>query len=138
MPTQQHYAHETSQEMKQRAGLFGRFFRRKKKTILTAANRRHARYPCSCIGKVSIGNRALTLDGLVTEVALGGIKFRPAKVYLLDMRGVQVSIEFGGMKVVGKIVATRPDGYGIAFFDQLEENTLDELVSEFGIENDED
>lgn len=130
MPNQT--AHEPNQDVKKRAGFFGRIFRRNKAPILTAANRRHARYPCSAIGKVSVANRALALEGLVTEIALGGIKFRPAKVYLLDMRGVQVSIEFGGLKVVGKIVATRTDGYGIAFFDQLEEATLDDLVSQFG------
>lgn len=136
MPNRNDDAQGPTQDMKQRAGFFGRIFQRNKKPVLTAAHRRHARHPCSCIGKVSVANRALALEGLVTEVALGGIKFRPAKVYLLDMRGVQVSIEFGGLKVVGKIVATRPDGYGIALFDQLDEDTVDELVAQFGTESD--
>lgn len=115
-----------------RAGFLGRLFGRKKKQELTAANRRHIRHSCWSVGTVSIINRSMALEGVVTEIAKGGVKFRPAKVYLLERNGVQISAEFGGLKVVGKIVATRADGYGIAFFEELDDDKIQAFLAEFG------
>lgn len=95
---------------------------RKKKN--SAADRRHKRHACSCLGKMSILNRSLSLEGIITEVAKGGVKFRPAKTYLLDRTGVEVSIEIAGHKFTGKIAASRADGYGIAFFDELSDDDI--------------
>lgn len=95
---------------------------RKKKN--SVADRRHERHACLCIGKMAIFNRSLSLDGIITEVAKGGVKFRPAKTYLLDRNGVEVTIEIADHKFTGKIAASRADGYGIAFFDELTDDQI--------------
>lgn len=123
---------EKVEAKQKRVGFIGRLLGRNKKNELTAAHRRHIRHACSCIGTMSIVNRSLAFEGIVSEIAQGGIKFRPAKTYLQDRKGVQISIEFGGMRLTGKIVATRADGYGIALFEQVGDERIDAFLSEYG------
>ena len=94
----------------------------------SAAQRRHTRHGCSTLGVLSIINRSITLEGIVTEISKGGIKFRPATTHLLNRNGTQVSINFSTIRATGRIVATRSDGYGIALFDELEDDILDEFL----------
>ncbi|MFK7901887.1 MAG: hypothetical protein AB8B49_03495 [Nitratireductor sp.] len=107
--------------------------KRNKKTDGTAAARRHIRHECKAIGVLSIINRSISLEGIVLEIARGGIKFRPAKVHLLDRKGDQVSVSIGGLQLTGKIVAVRNDGYGIALFDELEDDVLDPFLEEYAV-----
>lgn len=100
----------------------------KRKEKPSAANRRHVRYDCSCVGTLSIANRSIAMEGIVSEISQSGIKFRPAKAYLLERKGVQVSIDFAGIRVIGKIAATRPDGYGIALFEEMDSDQIDIIV----------
>jgi hypothetical protein len=109
----------------------GRFLTRglKNKNKDGAANRRHERYECTCAGKVSIINSSLSLDGIITEIAKGGVKFRPFQNYLLERNGKEVTIEILGQVFTGKIAATRVDGYGIALFEQLSDEEINMLIN---------
>lgn len=100
-----------------------------KKKQPTAADRRHTRHECLCAGVVTIANSSIAIEGVVIEVSKGGVKFRPAKTYLLERKNVQIFVEFEGIHRVGKIVATRPDGYGIALFEELEDDQITSLIS---------
>lgn len=104
------------------------------KTVQGAVNRRHKRHGCSCLGSMSIINRSYMMEGIITEISKGGLKFRPAKMYLLERKETQVLFEFSNFRASGKIVATRSDGYGIALFDELEDDVLDTFLAEFGHE----
>ena len=106
--------------------LWGKIFGREQKP--SAADRRHVRYDCASVGTLSIANRSIILEGIVTEISKSGIKFRPTKTYLLERTGVQVSIEFAGIRTVGKIAASRPDGYGVALFEEIANETIEEIV----------
>lgn len=109
----------------------GRFFtgRLLKKNKDGAANRRHERYECACAGRVSIVNSSLSLDGIITEISKGGVKFKPFQCYLLERNGKEVRVEILGQLLTGKIVATRVDGYGIALFEQLSDEKIDMLIN---------
>lgn len=106
--------------------------KRNNKSQGTVAQRRHERHDCSAISVLSILNRSISLEGIVQEISRSGIKFRPAKVHLLDRKGEQVSISIGGLQLSGKIVAVRKDGYGIALFDELEDEVLEPFLKAYG------
>lgn len=109
----------------------GRFLtsRLLKKNKDGAANRRFERYECACAGRVSIVNSSLSLDGIITEISKGGVKFRPFQSYLLERNGKEVRVEILGQVFTGKIAATRVDGYGIALFEQLSDEEIDLLIN---------
>lgn len=96
----------------------------------SAAQRRHTRHECSSIGVLAIVNRSTSLEGIVTEISKGGIKFRPASTHLLNRNGTQISVSFASIRVTGKIVATRVDGYGIALFEELDDTVMQEFLRE--------
>lgn len=107
--------------------LFTRGLMKKKKD--GASNRRHERYECANAGRVSIVNSSLSLDGIITEIAKGGVKFRPFQSYLLERNGKEVTVEILGQFLTGKIAATRVDGYGIALFEQLSDEKINMLIN---------
>lgn len=96
----------------------------------SAAQRRHTRHECSSIGILSIANRSISLEGIVTEISKGGIKFRPASTHLLNRNGTQISVSFSTFRGTGKIVATRSDGYGVALFDELSDEVIEAFLKE--------
>ncbi|MEO0328948.1 MAG: PilZ domain-containing protein [Pseudomonadota bacterium] len=100
-------------------------FGKKKQQKTSAADRRHERYECeNLLGNLAIMNSSNNMVGYVIEVSKGGLKFRPAKSYLLERKDVQITIEFAGLRLPGKIVATRSDGFGIALFDMLTDEQM--------------
>ena len=111
----------------ERMALFAKWRKYQRSKKESAAQRRHTRHECYNPGILSIVNRSIQLEGIVTEVSKGGIKFRPATTHLLNRNGTQVSLTFSTIRATGKIVATRSDGYGIALFEELE----DEMIAEF-------
>lgn len=96
----------------------------------SAAQRRHTRHECSSLGVLAIVNRSTSLEGIVTEISKGGIKFRPASTHLLNRNGTQISVSFASIRVTGKIVATRVDGYGVALFEELDDDVLKDFLRE--------
>lgn len=93
-----------------------------------AALRRHKRFPCSAVGILTIMNRSISMEGIVSEVSRSGVKFRPATVFMLDRTGTSVSVAFDEFQVSGKVAATRSDGYGIALFDEVDEAMLRDFL----------
>ena len=92
------------------------------------SDRRHKRYAVISIGELSFVNRTITLDGIITEVSLGGLKFRPASVYLMDRSKEQVNITFDRFSLIGRIRATRSDGYGIELLDEFNRESFDAFL----------
>lgn len=96
------------------------------------AARRHVRHECTCTGVLRILNSAHVMEGLVNEISFSGLRFRPAKSFILERNGAQVSCSFADMQLTGKIVATRSSGFGIALHEDIDEETLDDFVSKHG------
>jgi hypothetical protein len=96
--------------------------------------RRHKRYPCCIIALLTIRQKDLALDGLVTEVSRGGLLFRPASQYIFDRTGADVLISFADDELWGRIVNVKSAGYGIAFDDTIEEERVQSILERFGIE----
>ena len=125
-------AQATNPEKAAEIDVFTRLRRRVLKQQGGVVNRRHVRHECSCIGRMSILNRSMSLEGIISEISKGGLKFRPAKVYLLERRDTPVLFEFAGFRISGKIVATRNDGYGIALYEEIEDDTLTAFLDRHG------
>jgi hypothetical protein len=97
----------------------------------TISNRRHIRYDCYAIGTIFFLNRSISLEGVISEISKSGLKFRPAKTYLLERKQSQVLCEFGNFRISGRIVAARPDGYGIALLEALDEDKLSDFLEKY-------
>ncbi|MEM9710556.1 MAG: PilZ domain-containing protein [Pseudomonadota bacterium] len=96
--------------------------------------RRHSRHGCSVLATLQFMNSATLMYGLVTEVSVSGLRFRPAKSFLLERNGAQVSCAFEQFRLPGKIVASRANGYGIALHEEIDLTLLEAFVAEFGNE----
>lgn len=93
--------------------------------------RRHKRYECFAIGILTILDRSVPIDGVVNEISAGGMRFRPASAFILDRKGERVMCTIGDLQVSGKIVAVHPNGYGVQFFEALQEQEIQEMLAEF-------
>lgn len=100
-------------------------FRRKQQFRI----RKHSRHPCYFLGTLKIQNNSTYLDGLVTNISKSGLKFRPAKTYILDRRGEQVMCIFSNFRISGKIVTTNFDGYGVILHSEISDEDLLEFLT---------
>lgn len=94
--------------------------------------RRHRRYPCCVIATMDVIERGYTLDGTVLEMSQGGLMFRVASNYVMDRTGDNVIVHIDGLDLRCKIMASRPEGYGLRLLDDLDLTTVSSLVNEFG------
>ncbi len=96
--------------------------------------RRHKRHPCCIIAFLTIRQKDLVLDGLVTEISRGGLLFRPASRFIFDRTGADVLISFADEALSGQIVNVKPAGYGVALDETLDEERVRSILGRFGIE----
>ena len=99
----------------------------------TAFVRRYSRHECFVIGSLVLPERRLELDGAVMEISIGGALFRPATRFILDRTGEDCFVCFNELRVPGRIMATRSDGYGIRLMRDLEGDFVDQTVETFGL-----
>lgn len=95
-------------------------------------SRRHQRYDCVVIGTMKVVEIGAEFDGALLELSRGGCTFRQASMYVLDRMGESVLIHTEFFETEGRIRAVRPDGYGIQFFNELEEAVVDQAVKQYG------
>ncbi len=100
------------------------FYRKKQ-----APSRRHVRYACFAPGALTFVDRSFSVEGAVTELSQGGLKFRPGTIYVLNRYHETVSVQLDDTQVSGKIMNVSPDGYGILLFDELEEEFVHEFIA---------
>jgi hypothetical protein len=96
--------------------------------------RKHPRHPCCIVGVLTILDRAVPLDGLVTEISLGGALFRPASDFIFDRSGELISLRFADREWRGQIVNVRKRGYGIKLESEVEEAEIDDILARFGLD----
>lgn len=98
--------------------------------------RRHTRHSSFILSVMTILDRSVPLDGVVTEISGGGVLFRPASNYILDRKGERVMISIGDFQASGKIVAVRPNGYGVKLLSELTEEQVVDLIEEYSVSED--
>lgn len=96
--------------------------------------RKHPRHPCCIVGVLTILDRAVPLDGLVTEISLGGTLFRPASDFIFDRSRELVSLRFADREWRGQIVNVRRRGYGIKLESEVEQAEIDDILARFGLD----
>jgi hypothetical protein len=104
------------------------------KNTRNEANREYPRYRCSCLATMTIANRSIIIEGIISDISLFGLTFRPSKVYIVNRDKTQVLIEFLDFRISGNIVSSRTDGYGIYLFKQLEKEKMEKFLDNFGSE----
>jgi hypothetical protein len=97
----------------------------------SASQRTHVRHDCMIVATITVVDKHVTIDGLVSEISLGGVKFRPASTYILDRTSEKVSISMDGFVIDGTIRNTSQEGYGIQLGMKLEEEDLEAFSKYF-------
>jgi hypothetical protein len=94
--------------------------------------RAHPRYACCIVATLTVIDRDLELEGLVLEIAQGGLLFREASNYIFDRHGAAVRIRFAGHDLEGLIVNVQSGGYGVKLSAALGAEEVAALVAGSG------
>jgi hypothetical protein len=100
----------------------------KKKTF----SRRHSRHDCVVIGTLKIVDIGAEFDGALLEVSQGGCTFRQASMFVLDRLNETVLVHTEFFEAEGRIRAVREDGYGVQFFNEIDEDVVSRIVEQYG------
>jgi hypothetical protein len=95
-------------------------------------SRRHKRHDCVVVGTMKVIEIGAEFDGAILEVSCGGCTFRQASMFILNRLGETVLVRCEFFEAEGRIRAVRPEGYGVQFFNEVEESVIDRIVAEFG------
>lgn len=95
--------------------------------------RRHTRHDCFIIGALTVIDRSLRIEGVIKELSAGGFLFRPASTYLLHRMNDRVAVEIGDYAMMGKIMATKPIGYGVKFLDEMDEDIVLKMLEDHNL-----
>ena len=95
-------------------------------------SRRHSRFDCVLISSMKVIEIGAEFDGAIVELSRGGCTFRQASMFALDRIGQSVLIHNEFFETEGRIRAVRPEGYGVQFFNTIEESIIDIIVQEYG------
>lgn len=112
----------------QTGGILARIFKRPANWV-----RRHKRFPCCFVAVLTLIQKEIPIDGLVTEISQGGLVFRPASSFIFDRRGNLVTIKFGDEALNGQIVNVTGNGYGIRFAEDLDAEEVDAILANYGL-----
>jgi PilZ domain len=97
-----------------------------------AFSRRHSRYDCVVIGTMKVIDIGAEFDGALLELSCGGCTFRQASMFVLDRLNESVLIHTEFFEAEGRIRAVRADGYGVQFFDGVDEAVISRIVEQYG------
>jgi hypothetical protein len=95
-------------------------------------SRRHSRHECVVIGTMKLVEIGAEFDGAVLEISRGGCTFRQASMFVLDRVNETVLMHTEFFDLEGRIRAVRPEGYGIQFFGEVEDDVIDRIVADYG------
>lgn len=95
-------------------------------------SRRHSRYDCVVIGTMKVIDIGAEFDGALLELSCGGCTFRQASMFVLDRLNESVLIHTEFFDAEGRIRAVRADGYGVQFFDAVDEAVISRIVEQYG------
>jgi hypothetical protein len=96
-------------------------------------SRVYKRYNCCVISKLILRERGVPLDGLTVDISAGGVLFREATKFILNRQGMDVLLELGDLKLPGTITFVSTKGYGVRFFEPLDESKIAPLIAKYGV-----
>lgn len=94
-----------------------------------AHKRRFERHAAFIVAQMVIMNTSQRFDGVINELSLGGMRFRPASRFLQRREMETVTLLVGGRTYSGRIRASRPDGYGIELLENMSDDALGDLLA---------
>jgi hypothetical protein len=95
-------------------------------------SRRHNRHDCVVVGVMKVIDIGAEFDGAVLELSSGGCTFRQASMFVLDRLNESVLIHTEFFEAEGRIRAVRAEGYGVQFFNEVDEAVINRIVEEYG------
>jgi hypothetical protein len=95
-------------------------------------SRRHSRHDCVVIGVMKVIDIGAEFDGALLELSCGGCTFRQASMFVLDRLNESVLIHTEFFEAEGRIRAVRAEGYGVQFFNEVDEAVINRIVEEYG------
>jgi hypothetical protein len=94
---------------------------------------REPRSVCCLVAVLVLVDKALPIDGLITEIGNGSVLFRAASTYILDRTGAAVTVRFGDQDIRGTITAVSSAGYDVELSSTLSAVTVSETLAQFGL-----
>jgi hypothetical protein len=100
-----------------------------------AHKRAFDRHKIFAVATMILSFNSQEVEGVITEVSQGGLKFRPATSFLLERNGERVSIIVDDIKKSAIIRASRADGYGVQLLDEIDVNEINYILRNYKAQN---
>ena len=94
-------------------------------------HRVYTRYPCCAVSTLLLVDKGVELEGLTLELSRGGALFREACTFILERNGAPVTLRLPDLALVGSVVNTRSEGYGVRFDKVMDEDMLQRLLERY-------
>lgn len=91
--------------------------------------RNDQRQSSSLLSRLEFLDSGLGLDGLVTDVSLGGINFRPASRFIQERNNERIQIIIGDIPLMGILRRTHPNGYGIQVTPRMTDEQFTDILA---------
>jgi hypothetical protein len=94
---------------------------------------REPRAVCFLVAVMVLVDKALPIDGLITEIGNASVIFRPASTFILDRTGAEVNLRFGDQEVRGSVTSVSSAGYDIRLSITLTDAMVSDILVQFGM-----
>ncbi len=100
-----------------------------------AHKRAFERHSVFAVATMVLNNNSQEVEGVIAEISQGGLRFRPASLFLLDRNGENISMILDDINVSGIIRASRADGYGIQLLDKINPSEMAYILRNYKAKN---
>jgi len=83
------------------------------------SRRRFTRHNCHIAAELHFIEDGLTIQGCVSEISQGGLKFKPNQTFIMRRYGGIVRVNIASGLIEASVKNTSPYGYGVAFAEEL-------------------
>ncbi len=109
--------------------------RLKKDQEKNAHKRAFERHAVFAVASMILHNNSQEIEGVIAEISQGGLRFRPASLFLLERNSERISIIIDDINVAGIIRASRADGYGVQLLDEINPSELAYILRNYKAQN---
>ena len=100
-----------------------------------AHKRAFERHSVFAVATMVLHENSQEIEGIIAEVSQGGVRFRPASLFLLNRNSERISIILDDINVTGIIRASRADGYGIQLLDEISATEIAYITRNYKAKN---
>lgn len=100
-----------------------------------AHKRAFERHAIFAVSTMVLSNNSQEIEGVIAEISQGGLRFRPASLFLLERNGENISIILDDINVSGIIRASRADGYGVQLLDEISPSEMNYILRNYKAKN---